>query len=89
MARLRGRAKRGRRCRAAIPHGHWKTITFTAGLRLDGLVAPMVLDGAMNGKAFLAYIKQVLVPVLAKGDVSYGGLWGTGPLRRRPWLALR
>ena len=69
MARLRGRAKRGRRCRAAIPHGHWKTITFTAGLRLDGLVAPMVLDGAMNGKAFLAYIKQVLVPVLAKGDV--------------------
>ena len=69
MARLRGRAKRGQRCRAAIPHGHWKTTTFTAGLRLNGLAAPMVLDGPMNGDAFLAYIEQVLVPELAKGDV--------------------
>ena len=69
MARLRGRSKRGQRCRASIPHGHWKTTTFPAGLRLDGLAAPMVLDGPMNGEAFLAYIKQVLVPELAKGDV--------------------
>ena len=46
MARLRGRSKRGQRCRAAVPHGHWKTTTFTAGLRLDGLTAPMLLDGA-------------------------------------------
>jgi transposase len=69
MTRLRGRAKRGQRCRAAIPHGHWKTTTFTAGLRLNGLAVPMVLDGPMNGDAFLAYIEQVLVPELAKGDV--------------------
>jgi len=69
MARLRGRAKRGQRCRAAIPHGHWKTTTFTAGLRLNGLAAPMVLDGPMNGEAFLAYIRQVPVPELKKGDV--------------------
>lgn len=69
MARLRGRAKRGQRCRAAVPHGHWKTTTFTAGLRLDGLVAPMVLDGPMNGDAFLAYIEQVLVPELADDEV--------------------
>lgn len=69
MTRIRGRAKRGQRCRAAIPHGHWKTTTFTAGLRLDGLAAPMVLDGPMNGEAFRAYIEQVLVPELAKGDV--------------------
>jgi len=69
MARLRGRAKRGERCRAAIPHGHWKTTTFTAGLRLNGLAAPMVLDGPMNGDAFLAYVEQVLVPELEKGDV--------------------
>ena len=69
MARLRGRARRGQRCRAAIPHGHWKTTTFTAGLRLNGLAAPMLLDGPMNGDAFLAYIEQVLVPELAKGDV--------------------
>jgi hypothetical protein len=47
MARLRGRASRGERCVASIPHGHWKTTTFTAGLRLGGIVAPMVLDGAM------------------------------------------
>ncbi len=69
MARLRGRARRGRRCRAAIPHGHWKTTTFTAGLRLNGLVAPMLLDGPMNGDTFLAYIEQVLVPELAKADL--------------------
>ncbi len=67
MARLRGRAKRGERSRAAIPHGHWKTTTFTAGLRIGGMVAPMVLDGPVNGDAFLAYIRQVLVPELEKG----------------------
>jgi transposase len=69
MARLRGRAPRGKRCIASIPHGHWKTTTFTAGLRLAGMVAPMVLDGPMNGEAFIAYVEQVLVPELGKGDV--------------------
>ena len=69
MARLRGRAPRGKRRVASVPHGHWKTTTFTAGLRLDGMVAPMVLDGAMNGEAFIAYIEQVLVPELSKGDM--------------------
>jgi transposase len=69
MARLRGRSKRGQRCRAAIPHGHWKTTTFTAGLRLDGLTAPMLLDGPMNGVAFLAYVEQVLVATLDPGDL--------------------
>ena len=69
MARLRGRAKRGQRCRAAVPHGHWKTTTFVAGLRLDGLSAPMVLDGAMNGAAFLAYVEQMLAPTLKPGDI--------------------
>ncbi len=68
MARLRGRSKRGERCRAAVPHGHWKTTTLTAGLRLDGLTAPMVLDGPMHGAAFLAYVEQVLVPTLVPGD---------------------
>jgi len=69
MARLRGRARRGERCRAAIPHGHWKTTTFTAGLRLGGLAAAMLLDGPMDGDAFRAYVTQVLVPELAKGDI--------------------
>ena len=62
MARLRGRAKPGQRCRAPVPHGHWKTTTFTGALRLGGLTAPMVLDGPMNGDSFLAYVEHVLVP---------------------------
>ena len=52
-----------------MPHGHWKTTTFTAGLRYDGLAAPMVLDGPMNGEAFLAYVEQALVPELRPGDI--------------------
>jgi len=62
MARTHGRARRGERLRAAIPHGHWKTTTFVAGLRSTGMVAPMVLDGPINGAAFQAYVEQVLVP---------------------------
>ena len=69
MARLRGRAPRGERCRAPVPHGHWKTTTFTGTLRLSGMTAPMVLDGPMNREAFRAYVDQVLVPTLRPGDV--------------------
>jgi transposase len=69
MARLGGRAPKGERCRAAVPHGHWKTTTFTAGLRIDRIAAPMVLDGPMDGDAFRAYVEQVLVPDLTPGDV--------------------
>ena len=69
MARLRGRAKRGQRCRAPVPHGHWKTTTFTGALRLSGMTAPMVLDGPMNRAAFRAYVEQVLVPTLRPGDI--------------------
>ena len=69
MARLRGWAPKGTRCRAALPHGHWKTTTFTAGLRLNGLVAPWLLDGPMDGEAFLVYVRRVLVPDLTPGDI--------------------
>lgn len=69
MARLRGRAPRGERLRTGIPHGHWRTTTFVAGLRLTGMVAPMVLDGPINGHAFQAYVDQVLVPELRPGDI--------------------
>jgi transposase len=69
MARIRGRAPRGERCRAPIPHGHWKTVTFVAALTLCGLAAPMVLDGPMNGPAFLAYVEQVLAPTLRPGRI--------------------
>lgn len=69
MARTHGRAPRGQRLRAAIPHGHWKTTTFVAGLRTSGMVAPMVLDGPINSVAFQAYVDQVLVPELRPGDI--------------------
>ena len=60
---------RGARCVAAVPHGHWKTTTFTGALRMHAMTAPMVLDGPMNGPAFRAYIAQVLAPTLAPGDI--------------------
>ena len=69
MARLYGRSVRGERCRSPIPHGHWKTTTFVGALRRSGMTAPMVLDGAMHGAAFLAYVEQMLVPTLKPGDV--------------------
>lgn len=69
MARLRGRALRGERCRASVPHGHWKTTTFTGALRLSGMTAPFLYDGAMNGHVFLAYIEQVLIPTLSPDDI--------------------
>lgn len=69
MARMRGRARRGERCRAAVPHGHWKTTTFVGALRLCGMTAPMILDGPMNQCAFQAYVEQVLAPTLRPGDV--------------------
>lgn len=69
MARRYGRSKRGTRCVAPVPHGHWKTTTFVGALRAGAMTAPMVLDGAMNGPAFLAYVRQVLAPILRPGDV--------------------
>ena len=69
MTRLYGRAPRGQRLIAAVPHGHWKTSTFVGALRTDGLVAPGVFEGAINGRSFLAYIRQVLVPVLRPDDI--------------------
>ena len=64
MARLRGWAPRGQRCHAAIPHGHWKTVTFVGGLTLAGFIAPMLLDGPMDGEVFRAWCEQMLAPVL-------------------------
>ena len=69
MARLRGRARRGERLVGKIPHGHWKTTTFVAGLRSDALTAPCVIDGPMNGNTFLAYVEQILAPSLKPGDI--------------------
>jgi transposase len=69
MARRYGRAPRGRRLRVGVPHGHWKTTTFVAGLRLTGMVAPFVLDGPINREAFELYVEKILVPELREGDI--------------------
>jgi len=69
MARLRGRCLRGQRMVAPIPHGHWKTMTFIAGLRSDRLTAPWVIDGPMNADIFEHYIETQLAPTLDRGDV--------------------
>ena len=69
MARRYGRARRGARVVGAVPHGHWKTTTFVAALRHDGLSAPCVFDGAINGARFQAYVEQGLAPTLRPGDV--------------------
>jgi len=69
MARLRGRAPRGERLVACVPHGHWHTSTFVAALRDNALVAPAVFDGPVNGAAFLAYVEQVLVLTLRADDL--------------------
>jgi transposase len=69
MTRRYGRAPRGQRLVAAVPHGHWKTSTFVAALRTSGLTAPLVVDGAMNGEVFRAYVEQTLVPTLVPGDI--------------------
>ena len=69
MARRYGRAPRGQRLVASVPHGHWKTSTFIGALRSTGLTAPAVFDGAINGESFLAYVEQILVPTLKPGDI--------------------
>ena len=69
MTRSHGRCARGERLPMGFPHGHRKTTTLVAGLRMTGMVAPMVLDGPMNRAAFQAYIDQVLVPTLRRGDI--------------------
>ena len=69
MTRRYGRARRGQRLVANVPHGRWKTSTFLAALRHDKITAPCIIDGAINGETFRAYIEQFLVPTLAPGDI--------------------
>ena len=71
MVRHYGRSPRGERLVASVPHGHWKTLTFIAALRFKGMTAPYVIDGAMDGPAFIAYVEQVLAPTLKKGDTVF------------------
>jgi transposase len=68
MARRYGRAPRGERALDAVPHGRWRTTTVIAALRADGIVAPLVLEGAIDGPAFLAHVEQFLAPALRPGE---------------------
>ena len=69
MTPTRGRAPRGQRCIGHAPHGHWHTTTFLCALRRKGLTAPLVINGAINGEVFLAWVEQFLGPMLKKGDI--------------------
>jgi transposase len=69
MTRTCGRAPRGQRLVAKVPHGRWTTLTFIAALRCDAITAPLVLDGPINGECFLAWVEQALIPTLNPGDV--------------------
>jgi transposase len=69
MTRMRGWWRRGEPLKARVPHGHWRTMTFLAGLRHDGITAPCVVDGPINGRIFRAYVEQILVPTLKPGDI--------------------
>lgn len=69
MAPVRGWARKGQRLHGRAPHGHWRTMTFLAALRCDGLTAPCVFDGPVNGIAFRAYVDQILVPALKPNDI--------------------
>jgi transposase len=69
MTRLRGRAPVGQRLVEKVPHGHWKTTTLIAALGVSGIRCSTVVDGAVNGDVFEAFIEQVLAPQLRPGDV--------------------
>jgi len=69
MTRTHGRCAKGQRLVAKVPHGHWRTLTFLAALRFDRIEAPCVLDGPINGRSFLAYVEQFLIPTLKRGDI--------------------
>ena len=71
MTRLYGRALQGKRLVDKVPNGHWKTTTLICGLRYDGVTAPFVLDGPMDGPYFLAYVEQILAPTLKKGQIVF------------------
>jgi transposase len=71
ITRVYGRAPRSERLVQKVLHGNWKTTTFIAALRYDGVTAPFVLEGAMNGEMFRAYVEQILAPTLKKGEILF------------------
>ena len=84
MAPTRGRSPRGQRCRGFAPAGHWRTTTFVCALSTQGLRAPLVLDGPINGAAFRAWVEQFLVPELRPSDIVVMDLPERPQGRRHP-----
>jgi transposase len=82
MTRTHGRCRRGERLVAKAPYGRWRTLTFLAALRLDRIDAPCVIDGPINGRSFLAYVEQILVPTLKAGDIVIVDNLGSHKTRR-------
>lgn len=79
MARSHGRCARGERLIGRVPLGAWKTTTFIAALRQDGLGAPAAFEGAMSGETFTAYVEQILAPTLKRGDIV---IWDNVPIHK-------
>lgn len=69
MARRYGRAPRGQRVDGPVPQGHWKVLTLTSAIRLDGVGGCLAFDGATDAVAFETYVEQVLAPTLGPGDI--------------------
>jgi len=86
MTRLRGRAPRGQRALAHVPHGHWKTLTMMSSIRLDGSTTCMTLEGATDTESFRAYVQAILVPTLRPGDLVV--MDNLSPHKSDPTLAL-
>ena len=86
MVRLNGWNARGERLVGDVPMGHWETVTFIAGFRETGIVAPMLIKGAMNGEAFVAYIEQCLAPTLKRNDIVVVDKLASG-MRLEFWVA--
>ena len=86
LTRLRGRAPRGQRVHASTPHGHWQTTTMISSIRLDGSTACMTIEGATDTEVFRAYVRQVLVPDAAPGDLVV--MDNLSPHKSEPTLSL-
>jgi len=86
MTRLYGRAPRGTRCHASVPHGHWQTTTMISSVRLDGTTAAMAIPGATDTEVFRAYVAEVLCPSLQHGDIVI--MDNLAPHKSDPTLAL-
>ena len=69
MTRTYGRSELGTRLVEKTPCGRWQTTTFLGALRAEGFIAPLTVEGGINGQLFRAWVEQHLAPVLKTGDI--------------------